>query len=224
VEREAEASRAVRTPVLWPGRWQVVWSRKWRCLRGSVALARSRSCWPLCSTLSPADRSPRSPGTKVAPTEHEAEASWAGWTPVLSPGRWSVVWNQKWRHLRGSVALARSRSLCVPHSHPQTARFGVPEPRWPPRKVRQKPLGLVGHLCSHQEGGRLSGLFFPFFLLSSSFQLYIESFSFFIYLLSLLETRIKKILYFLIIKCLKIIMQWDHPDWKSIYLHERQCC
>ena len=47
--------------------------------------------------------------------------------------------------------------LCVPHSHPQTARRGVPEPRWPPRNVRQKPLGPGGPLCSHQEGGRLSG-------------------------------------------------------------------
>ena len=38
----------------------------------------------------------------------------------------------------------------------QTARCGVPESRWPPRNVRQKPLGLGGPLCSHQEGGRLS--------------------------------------------------------------------
>jgi hypothetical protein len=47
--------------------------------------------------------------------------------------------------------------LCVPHSHLQAARLGVPEPRWPLRNVRQKPLGPGGHLCSHQEGGRLSG-------------------------------------------------------------------
>ena len=46
--------------------------------------------------------------------------------------------------------------LCVPHSHPQIARRGVPEPRWPPQNVRQKPLGPGGPLCSHQEGGRLS--------------------------------------------------------------------
>ena len=38
----------------------------------------------------------------------------------------------------------------------QTARCGVPESRWPPRNVRQKPPGLCGHLCSDQEGGRLS--------------------------------------------------------------------
>jgi hypothetical protein len=38
-ELEAEASRARRTPVLWPGRLLVVWIRKWRHLRSSVALA-----------------------------------------------------------------------------------------------------------------------------------------------------------------------------------------
>ena len=36
----------------------------------------------------------------------------------------------------------------------QTARCGVPESRWPPRNVRQKPPGLCGHLCSDQERGR----------------------------------------------------------------------
>ena len=39
----------------------------------------------------------------------------------------------------------------------QTARCGVPESRWPPQNVRQKPPGLCGHLCSDQKGGRLSG-------------------------------------------------------------------
>jgi hypothetical protein len=40
---------------------------------------------------------PRSPGTKVAPSEPEAETSQAGQTPVLSPGRWRVVWSRKYR-------------------------------------------------------------------------------------------------------------------------------
>jgi hypothetical protein len=35
----AEASWARWTPVLWPQRWLVVWSRKWHHLRSSVALA-----------------------------------------------------------------------------------------------------------------------------------------------------------------------------------------
>ena len=43
----------------------------------------------------------RSPGAKVAPAEPEAETSRAGQTPVLSPGRWPVVWSRKWHHLRG---------------------------------------------------------------------------------------------------------------------------
>jgi hypothetical protein len=43
-EPEEEATRARSTPVLWPGRWLVVWSRKWRHLRSSVALASPRSC------------------------------------------------------------------------------------------------------------------------------------------------------------------------------------
>jgi len=53
--------------------------------------------------------------------------------------------------------VPEAAGLCVPHSHPQTACHGVPEPRWPPWKVRQKPLGQGTPLCSHQEGGRLSG-------------------------------------------------------------------
>jgi hypothetical protein len=55
------------------------------------------------------------------------------------------------------LPISEAAGLCVPHSHPQTARCRVPDPRWPPRKVRQKPLGPGGPLCSHQEGGRLSG-------------------------------------------------------------------
>jgi hypothetical protein len=53
--------------------------------------------------------------------------------------------------------IPEAAGLCVPHSHPQTASHGVPEPRWPAWNVRQKPLGPGGPLCSHQEGGRLSG-------------------------------------------------------------------
>ena len=39
--------------LLWPGRWPVVWSLRWRRLRSSVALAWPRNCWPLYSTPSP---------------------------------------------------------------------------------------------------------------------------------------------------------------------------
>jgi hypothetical protein len=46
-------------------------------------------------TLPCADCPPRSPGTKLAPAEPEADASRAGWTPVLWPERWPVVWSRK---------------------------------------------------------------------------------------------------------------------------------
>jgi hypothetical protein len=42
-------------------------------------------------TLTRAACPPRSPRANVAPVEPEAETSWAGQTPVLSPGRWQVV-------------------------------------------------------------------------------------------------------------------------------------
>ena len=42
-EPEAEATQARQIPVPWPGRWLVVWSRKWCRLRNSVALICPRS-------------------------------------------------------------------------------------------------------------------------------------------------------------------------------------
>jgi hypothetical protein len=98
-EPEAEASRGRWTPVLWPGSWPVVWSRKWCLLRGSVALACPRNFWPLFHTLTCADCPQWSPGTKVASAEPEAEASRVGQSPVLWPGRWPIVWSRKWHRL-----------------------------------------------------------------------------------------------------------------------------
>ena len=78
--------------LLWPGRWPVVWSRRWRRLRSSVALACSRNCWPLYSTPSPVQPALLGvPEPRWLPPEPEAETSRAGRTPVLSPGRWPVV-------------------------------------------------------------------------------------------------------------------------------------
>jgi hypothetical protein len=91
-ELEAETSRAGRTPVLSPGRWPVVWSRRWCCLRSTVALVCLRNCWPLYSTPSPVQ--PDLQGVlepRWLRPEPEAETSRAGQTPVLSPGRWPVV-------------------------------------------------------------------------------------------------------------------------------------
>jgi hypothetical protein len=61
---------------------------------------------------------------------------------------------------RSCVALACHRScwlLCA-HSHLCRLLFsGVPEPRWLPPFLRQRPPGPVGHLSSGREGGRMSG-------------------------------------------------------------------
>jgi hypothetical protein len=61
-------------------------------------------------TLTRAACPPWSPRTKVASVEPEAETSRAGRTPVLSPGRWPVVWSRKWSHHRSSVAFACPRN------------------------------------------------------------------------------------------------------------------
>ena len=77
-----------------PGRWPIVWSRRWRCLRSSAALACPRNGWPLYSTQSPVQPALRG---------------------VLEP-----------------------RRLLLPGPEAQTSRAG-------------------GSLCTHQEGGLLSG-------------------------------------------------------------------
>jgi hypothetical protein len=55
------------------------------------------------------------------------------------------------------LPVSEAASLFTPHSHLQTARRGVPEPRWLPRNLRQKPHKPDRHLSSGPKGGRLSG-------------------------------------------------------------------
>jgi hypothetical protein len=59
----------------------------------------------------------RSPGTKMAPTDPEAKASWAGWTPVLWAGRWSGVWSPKralpQKHCGSRLFQKLSASVCT---------------------------------------------------------------------------------------------------------------
>ena len=88
------AEDGAASEALWlsPGRSPVVWSRRWRRLRSSVALACTRNCWPLYSTPSPVQPALLGvPEPRWLPPEPEAETSQAGRIPVLSPGRWPVV-------------------------------------------------------------------------------------------------------------------------------------
>jgi hypothetical protein len=90
--------------LLWPGRWLVVWSRKWRRLRRSLALTCPRNCWPLYSTPSPMQPALRRvPEPRWLPQSLRQKPLDPGRTPVLSPGRWSVVWSRIWRRLRRIV-------------------------------------------------------------------------------------------------------------------------
>jgi hypothetical protein len=107
---EAKASQAGWTPVLWPGRWPDVWSPKTALPQMLCGFRLSQKL--LASVVHTLTcRLPATESRNIgSPAEPEAEASQAGWTPVLWPQRWLVVWSRKWRRLRSSVALACPRS------------------------------------------------------------------------------------------------------------------
>jgi hypothetical protein len=156
--------------LLWPGRWSVVWSRRWRRLRTSLALACPRNGWPLFSTPSLVQPALCGvPEPRRLPPGPEAQTSRAGRTPVLLSGRWPVVWSRRWRCLRSSVALACPRNGWPLYSTPSTvqpALHRVPEPRRLPPGPEAQTSRAGGPLCTHQEGGQLSlfSLFsFPMF-------------------------------------------------------------
>ena len=66
--------------------------------------------------------------------------------------RWCHLRLQTTGHLPGeSTGVCPAREVCA--SGPGGSLLGSGTPR----NVRQKPHGLCGHLCSDQEGGRLSG-------------------------------------------------------------------
>ena len=53
--------------------------------------------------------------------------------------------------------VPETAGLCIPHPHPCSLPSAESQNQGGSRRsLRQKPLGLGGPLCSHQEGGRLS--------------------------------------------------------------------
>jgi hypothetical protein len=86
----------------------------------------------------------------------DGAASEALW---LLPGRWPVVWSRRRHRLRSSLALACPRNSWPLYSTPlQPALCRGLEPRrllppWPEAQTSR----AGGSLCTHQEGGRLSG-------------------------------------------------------------------
>ena len=81
--RLSGAEGGAASEVLWlsPGSWPVVWSRRWRRLRSSLALACPRNGWPLYSTpslLQPALCGVLEPRRLPTPPGPEAQTSRAG--------------------------------------------------------------------------------------------------------------------------------------------------
>jgi hypothetical protein len=145
--------------LLWPGRWPVVWSPRWRRLRSSVALACPRNGWPLYSTPSPVQ-----PALCGVPSQGGSRRRGLRQKP-LGPGG-PLCSHEEGGRLSGAEDGAASEALwlspvpetaglCIPHPHPCSlpsleSRSQGSSHR---RGLRQKPLGPGGPLCSHQEGG-----------------------------------------------------------------------
>jgi hypothetical protein len=88
------------------GRWPVVWSRRWRRLRSSVALACPRNGWPLYSTPSPVQPALRGvpEPRRLPPLGPEAQTSRAGG---------SLCTHQEVGRLSGAEGGAASEALSV---------------------------------------------------------------------------------------------------------------
>jgi hypothetical protein len=92
----AKPSWAGRTPLLWQGKCLDIWSPK----RGlPQKLCGSRLSQKLLAsvvhTLTYADYSCPSPGTKMCPADAQAKPSLVDWTPLLWQGRCLDIWSPK---------------------------------------------------------------------------------------------------------------------------------
>ena len=114
--RLSGAEDGAASEALWllPGRWPVVWSRRWRHLRSSLALACPRNGWPLYSTPSPGVPEPRR-----VPPGPEAQTSQAG-GPLCThqeggrlPGAEDGAASEALWH----SPVPETAGLCIPHRH-----------------------------------------------------------------------------------------------------------
>ena len=122
--------------LLWPGRWPVVWSRRCRRLRSSVALVRKEAG--------------RLELRMALPQKLCGSCREGGWLSGAEDGA-----TQK---LCDSRPSQKRLALCIPHGHPCSLPSAESRSQeGSRRRLCHKPLRPGRPPCSHQEGGRLSG-------------------------------------------------------------------
>ena len=123
--------------LLWPGRWPVVWSRRCRRLRSSVALVRKEAG--------------RLELRMALPQKLCGSCREGGWLSGAEDGAAP-------ESLRLSRPSQKRLALCIPHGHPCSLPSAESRSQeGSRRRLCHKPLRPGRPPCSHQEGGRLSG-------------------------------------------------------------------
>ena len=122
--------------LLWPGRWPVVWSRRCRRLRSSVALV-----WKEAGRLE----------LRLAPPQKLCgSCREGGWLSGAEDGAAP-------ESLRLSRPSQKQLALCIPQGHPCSLPSAESRSQeGSRRRLCHKPLRPGRPQCSHQEGGRLS--------------------------------------------------------------------